>query len=291
MKSVFLQTRIRLFALAAGICVLCSITGWSQSAAPNDIHGVDFRNFRYFPAALNFEGGRKISVKAINGSYTKKTGDDEVTFKINDVVYGDLNGDQMDEAVVLAVCNTGGSGWFDEGILYTMRNGKPAVLAYIQGGDRANGGIRGVRIEGGLLRVERLGSELSTAIGAEFIDTVTYRLSGIRLLRVGKMVRRSLRGESRAKRIQFGRGESSAVLTGTTSSADFYVLSARGNQTMTVRVSSAQNNARFELIIDDYTMAYRKTEWSGKLESRGDYHIVVVSNNGSTDYKLEVSVR
>src|SRR5262249_33136953 len=142
------------------------------------------------------------------------------------------------------------------------------------------------------LKVERLGSMPSgRAVGADFIDTTAYRLSGSKLLRVGRPVRRSLRGENRAKRIQFERGESSATLTGTTSGADFYVLGARENQTLTVRVSSPQNNARFELIVDDSTMAYRVTEWSGKLESRGNYHIVVVSNAGGSDYKLEVTVR
>jgi hypothetical protein len=271
---------------------MCSITGWSQSAELGDIHGIDFRNFRYYPSGLNEEGARKRAVKVVNGSYTKNDADGEVTFKVNDVFYGDLNGDGKDEAVVLTVCNTGGSLWADDGFLYTMRNGKPALLTNIQGGDRANGGIRGVRIEDGMLKVEQLGSSLSgRAIGADFIDTTTYRLSGSRLLRVGRPVRRSFRGENRAKRIQFERGASSATLAGTASGADFYVLGARENQTLTVRISSPQNNARFELITDDFTMAYRVTEWSGKLEYRGDYHLVVVSNNGSADYKLEVSVR
>ena len=197
----------------------------------------------------------------------------------------------MDEAVVLTDCNTGGSGWFDEGFIYAMRNGKPVILSYIQGGDRANGGIRAARIETGLLKIERLGSLSGRPIGAEFIDTTTHRLSGSKLLRVGRPERRSLRGEGRAKRIQFERGESSAVLTGTTSGADFFALSARENQTLTVRISPILNNARLELIVDDFTMAYRVTEWSGKLEARTDYHIVVVSNKGSSDYKLEVTVR
>ena len=292
MERMFSWIRRGFFAGAAGLCVMCSITGWSQSAEPGDIHGVDFRNYRYYPTCLNWEEPAKVAVKAINSSYTKSGPDGEVTFKVTDVVYGDLNGDGMDEAVVLTDCNTGGSGRFDDGFLYTIRNGKPVMLSQIEGGDRANGGIRGVRIENGLLKVERLGSMPSgRAVGADFIDTTTYRLSGSKLLRVGRPVRRSLRGENRAKRIQFERGESSATLTGTTSGADFYVLGARENQTLTVRVSSPQNNARFELIVDDFTMAYRVTEWSGKLESRGNYHIVVVSNAGGSDYKLEVTVR
>ncbi len=288
---MFSRIEVRYFAMAIGLCVLCSVSALSQSAAPNDIRAVDFRNFRYY-VWLGGEGSTKEAVKVSNGSYTKKSPDSDVTFKINDVVYGDLNGDGMDEAVIMTVCNAGGSGWFDEGLLYTMRNGKPVLLLHIQGGDRGDGGIRGVRIESGLLKVERLGSSLpGRAVGVDFTDTTSYRLSGSKLLRVGRSVRRSFRGGSQAKRIQFARGESSAMLTGTTSGADFYVLGARENQTLSVRISSPLNNARFELIVGDFTMAYRATEWSGKLESRGDYHIAVVSNNGSVDYKLEVSVR
>ena len=264
----------------------------SKSAEPGDIHGLDFRNFRYHPACMNEVGSRKAAVKTVNGSYTKQDPDGkEETFRVSNVVYGDLNGDGMDEAVVLTDCNTGGSGWFDEGFIYAMRNGKPVILSYIQGGDRSNGGIRAARIETGLLKIERLGSLSGRPIGAEFIDTTTHRLNGSRLLRAGRPERRSLRGERRAKRIQFERGESSATLTGTTSGADFYVLGARANQTLTARISSTLNDARFEIINGDFTMAYRLTEWSGKLETRDDYYIVVVSNKGGSDYKLEVTVR
>jgi hypothetical protein len=198
----------------------------------------------------------------------------------------------MDEAIVLTVCNTGGTLWADEGLLYTMRNGKPVMLSRIEGGDRANGSIRAVRIEDGLLKVERHEPDfLGRPIGVESIETTTYRLSGSRLLRVGRPVHRSFRGEKSAKRIQFERGATSTVVSGTTSSADFYVLRALENQTLTVRISSTLDNARFEIIVDDYTMAYRKTEWTGKLESRGDYHIVVVPSKGICDYKLEIDVR
>src|SRR6185436_8129340 len=211
---MFSRIKVRFFVVAILLCVLCSVSALSQSTAPNDIHAVDFRNFRYY-VWLGGEGSTKEAVKVSNGSYTKKSPDSAVTFKVNDVVYGDLNSDGMDEAVVMTLCNAGGSGWFDDGLLYTMRNGKPVLLLHIQGGDRADGGLRGVSIVNGLLKVERLGSSLpGRAVGVDFTDTTSYRLSGSKLLRVGRPVRRSFRGGDRAKRIQFARGESSAVLTG-----------------------------------------------------------------------------
>lgn len=290
---MFSRIRVRFFVVAAGLCVLCSISGSSQGAAPGAIHQIDFRNFTYRPICYQWMGsGKGEAVRAINGSYSEKDTDGEFNFEVITVTYGDLNGDGMDEAVVLADCNVGHAARYDEGFLYAMRNGRPVMLSHIQGGNRADGGIRAVRIENGLLKVERLVPEISgSAVGARAIETTTYRLSGSKLLRVGRPALRSFRGESRAKRIQFERGESSAVLTGTTSGADFYVLGARENQTLTVRISSTLNNARLELIVGDFTMAYRATEWSGKLDMRGDYTIVVVSEKGSSDYKLEVTVR
>lgn len=280
------------FAVALGLCGLYSIAGSAQGTA-GGIHRIDFRNFLYYPECLNWETPGKVSVKTINGSYSKKeSGDtDEMSFEVRDVVYGDLNGDGMDEAIVLTDCNTGGPFWVNDGLVFGMQKGRPTIISHIEGGNRANGGVRAARVDGGLLKVERLGSYSSSrAIGADFTETTTYRLRGTRLLQVGRPSRRPLRGENRAKRIQFERGKSSMVLTGTTSGADFYVLRARDDQTLTVRITSPLNNARFEIITGDFTMAYRKTEWSGKLGFR-DCHIVVVSDKGSAEYRLEVTVR
>lgn len=293
MKTSFSQICVRPAAVAFVVCALCSISGSSQVTAAGNIHRVDFRNFTYAPTCLNLDGSEKPeTVKAVNGSFKKEDSDGyEVNFRVTSVVYGDLTGDGMDEAVVQTTCKAGSFGWFDDGFIYTMRNGKPFLISPIQGGDRANGGIRAVRIEGGRLLVERLGNRMGSAIGAEFINTTCYRLSGRKLSQVGHSVRRSLRGEQKAKRIQFERGHTSAVLTGRTSAADFYVIQVLENQTMTVRISSKMGNARFEVVDDDYTMTYRATRWSGKLSHPGDYYIIVVPTRGAADYSLEVGLR
>ena len=75
MNRMFTRICVRFLAFAAGLCVLYSISGWSQSAEPGDIHGVDFRNFRYHPACMNEVESRKAAVKTVNGSYTKQDPD------------------------------------------------------------------------------------------------------------------------------------------------------------------------------------------------------------------------
>ncbi len=277
---------------AVGMGLLCSTSGRSQSRAANDIHRINFRNFTYRPNYMNTDQPPWYEVTVINGEYKKKYSDlDEEIFTVLDIVYGDLNGDGRDEAVVLTGGGGGGSMYVAEAYVYAMQNGKPVRLDVVTGSDRATGSVRAVRVVNGLLKAERLGNRMDQAIGAEYIDTTTYRLKDGKLLQVGRPIRRSLRGEEVAKRIQFERGKTSAVITGSTSGTNFYVLRVRWKQTLTVQMTSTLGNARFELIRDDYTMAYRKTQWSGKVEYPGDLYLVVVSNKGKADYRLEVTVR
>ena len=73
---------------------------------------------------------------------------------------------------------------------------------------------------------------------------------------------------AKAMGIQFERGETS-VLTGTTSSADFYVLlcEPHNHGALYVKGSKRPIRARGRRL----TMSYRKTEWSGKIEGHADY--------------------
>src|SRR6476469_9156721 len=86
------------------------------AAAQSDIHSVDFKNFAYQPYCAS-EATTRIRVK--NGEYSKETPQggyvDHFYFNVMGVTYGDVTGDGQDEAVVLSVCNTGGTGNFTEG--------------------------------------------------------------------------------------------------------------------------------------------------------------------------------
>src|SRR5262245_59142808 len=105
-KKIFPHASIRLFVVAAGLCVLFSTSGLSQSSAAGDIHRVDFRNFRYYPRCLNEKGRRRGVIKTINCSYKREGPEYDQEFRVHSVSYGDLNGDGMDEAVVLTNCSS-----------------------------------------------------------------------------------------------------------------------------------------------------------------------------------------
>lgn len=276
-----------LFALS------CALTAAAYAAG--DVHSVDFRDFVYHPSCADFESSdeAKVPVRVSGGRFEASPGTDlEGTyFEVTEVLYGDLTGDGRDEAIVRTMCSTGGTGRFDEGFVYGMKDGKPVLLGRIPGGDRASGGVRCVRVEDGALKVERTGNETGAALGVDFIDTETWKLQAGKLAETGKAVHRPVGSTQGAKPIRFAKGTSSGKVQGTTSGTDTYVLQAREGQTMTVRLTAPQKNAAFEIMIDDYTVTCRTTEWTGELPATGNYRISVLATKGSASYELSVGIR
>ena len=105
-------------------------------------------------------------------------------FMISKIAYGTLIGDSNEIAIVVTVCNTGGTGDFSDGFIFGMVNGKPKVLAMIDGGDRANGGIHSATVDHGLVRVERFGTN-DGACCPEWLEIRNYKLLNGKLVEVG----------------------------------------------------------------------------------------------------------
>lgn len=100
--------------------------------------------------------------------------------------------------------------------------------------------------------------------------------------------------QSRTQRIQFARGSNattvqSAVVRGT---RDTYLLNARARQTMTVSISSVENNAVFDIIAPNgQNLKTETTSFTGRLPATGDYKIVVGGTRGNATYRLQVSIK
>lgn len=157
------------------------------ASAQGDIRSVDFKNFTYSALCIG-EAAEEITVKNGEFAYEKKEDGyiDRFYFKVFGIEYGDLTGDQQDESVVLSVCNTGGTGNFTEGFVFSMRDGKPILIARIPGGDRAYGGLRTAKVVRGLLIVESNDvGELGGACCPEFVVTTRYRVSNGKLMKTG----------------------------------------------------------------------------------------------------------
>lgn len=257
-----------------------------SATAQNDIRKVDFRNFTYDIQSLDGESKSKITVE--DGNFSRISEDDKYYFSIEDVVYGDLDGDGKEEAAVGIIENTGGTGQFSSGLIFTMRGGKAVVLTMFAGGDRAYGGIAGANIAGGILTVERNApGDLGAACCAEFIETTRYKWNGKQLVQVGKTESQELYP---AERVAFKKGTSLSILRVKLDKYDRkrFVIGARKGQTLFVSSGiEPANSVTYDLRRGDGDVETTENGIIVKLKANGDY-LVEISN--STDKALDFAI-
>jgi hypothetical protein len=101
------------------------------------------------------------------------------------------------------------------------------------------------------------------------------------------------------KKIRFAGGDSSATVKGAVirGERDRYYLGAKKGQTMSVKITSEEDNAVFQV----YRPGEAETlsgagegddakDWSGELPGDGEYVIVVGGTRGNASYTLTVSI-
>lgn len=99
--------------------------------------------------------------------------------------------------------------------------------------------------------------------------------------------------------IRFARGASSATMRGTVvrGDRDRYYLGAKKGQTMSVKITSEEDNAVFQIYLPGEEEALPGAgdgddakNWSGELPSDAQYVIVVGGTRGNASYTLKVSI-
>jgi len=101
------------------------------------------------------------------------------------------------------------------------------------------------------------------------------------------------------KTVKFARGTSSATYSGAIVRGDrnTYILGAKAGQTMTVKVTSLEKNAVFQIENPDGEYLDKAGEgedamtWKGELPDNGNYKIIVGGTRGNASYKLTVSIK
>jgi hypothetical protein len=267
------------------LCLLFAVSGAAQG-----IRDVDFKNFTYQPYCAG-EDTRKVTVKDGEFSSEKEAEGytDRFYFKVFDITYGDLGGDKSVEAVVLTVCNTGGTGNFTEGFIYRMKDDKPVLVTRIEGGDRADGGLRSATVENGLLVVDA--NDAGPNGGAccpEFAIKRTYKLTGAGLVESGKPVRRELYP---SEPLKFAAGASSVTKILTVASEDRkrFTLGARAGQTMTVKVNSEKISIR---LLEDAIVTEGTNAFTARLPKNGTYTIELSNyEEGPVEVSLTVGIK
>jgi hypothetical protein len=158
-------------APSAGRPQVANHTGGGISAVPNisPIRAIDWMNrtyqtgdAEYTVSAGTFEYAYDEEGNIVAADYQPADPDGYVErgfFSVTEPVYADVDGDGIEEAVIILLENTGGTGMFSGIDVYTLRDGKETVLGGIPGGDRGDGGISDVRVEGQVVIVERFMSQ------------------------------------------------------------------------------------------------------------------------------------
>ena len=258
--------------------------------AQTDIRKVDFKNFTYSAYCI---GNRPQNIKVKDGEYSSEKQEDgwvdRFSFTVFATAFGDVNGDGSDDAITLTSCNTGGTGNFSEGMVYSMKAGKPAVIARIPGGDRADGGLRSARVEKGLLVVES--NEEGPEGGLccpQFIITRKYKVVAGKLVQQGKPLKESI---DRTERVRFDPGTSSATFTAYVpgSESKKFVVGARAGQTLTVTVNGDQAGVR---LLSPAEHNEDKKSFRALLPKNGDYTFEVTNDSATEDeFTITVTIK
>lgn len=171
----------------------------AQTSKPAGIKGVDFSNFSY-QASFGDPANEK-TIKLVNGELADS--DEGVTYKLFDKpVYGDVNGDKSEDAVVEIKLDSTGSYRDFEVQAYTFRNGAAKMLARFDAAqvtkDYAKhfpknaslhyAGINPPKIQNGLVIVEAL-TDGSFAC-PKYTAVFSYKLVGGKFVLSGKPTRK-----------------------------------------------------------------------------------------------------
>jgi len=122
---------------------------------------------------------------------------------------------------------------------------------------------------------------------------------GLALAFVCSFALSSLLAQGVKKKIQFARGSSSASVEGGVirGERDRYYLGAKKGQTMSVKITSEEDNAVFQVYLPGEEDALPGAgdgddakDWSGELPRDAEYIIVVGGTRGNASYRLKVSI-
>ncbi len=257
----------------------------AASYAQGGIRSVDFKNFTYDALCIG-EAAQKVTVRNGEFSSEKKMDGyvDRFYFKVFDVALGDLDGDQQDEAVILTVCNTGGTGNFSEGYVFKMKAGKPVLVARIAGGDRAYGGLKSAKIADGFAVIERFDpGENGASCCAEFILTEKYKLQGNKMVEIGDPEKTAV---IPTERISFDKGTSGKTFTAKIDAGDRkrFVVAARAGQRLSVSTNSTDAQLR---LLEDARVTEGIHNFLAVLLKNGDYTIEILN---PADKAIEITV-
>lgn len=172
--------KTRFFFLAGLVLLACLNIAPALTRKAASIRSVDFRN-RSYPFNL---GGDEETIKLRNGKDKRGDGGEIYSVGKNDVVYGDVNGDGVEDAIVRIRLWTGASLRDFEIQAYVFKDGEAKLLARLNmsqvAGDYKNSMCcsgEGLRVKNGHVIFDVL-TDGKIILSAEKVTTFDYVLSG-----------------------------------------------------------------------------------------------------------------
>jgi hypothetical protein len=110
----------------------------------------------------------------------------------------------------------------------------------------------------------------------------------------------SVWGQRVKRKVRFARGTSSTTIKGAVVRGDLdrYYIGAKAGQTMTVKITSLEKNAVFQIYYHGEEESLPgagdgddATHWTGELPIDNEYVIVVGGTRGNASYTLTISVK
>jgi len=243
-----------------------------------DIHQIDFQNgFLYSPVMGDIF--RRLRVQ--NGEADDLGDPRGPSFSVLRVIFGDIDGDTKDEAIVSTSYWGGGSGVFSDDFVYKIVGGKPEVISRFGIGDRSMGGVDKVWIENGIVYVRRFDSgSHGAACCSEFKITYGFKWNGSDFDEVGNISKVPL---FKVEPIVFFRGEYGTDITSQITldedhraEAKRFVFRAKAGQILTL---TSNDPAVTFFVYDGDSEVIEPNNLSSpvrvKLNGAGDYYFMV----------------
>jgi hypothetical protein len=117
---------------------------------------------------------------------------------------------------------------------------------------------------------------------------------------IGAFAACSVFADGVTKKVRFARGTSATTIRGAVirGERDRYLVGAKAGQTMTVKITSLEKNAVFQIYLAGEQESLPgagemddATRWSGRLPADSQYVIVVGGTRGNAPYTLTISIK
>ena len=118
----------------------------------------DFKNFSY-PLPHGWQDVDSKEVVLENGKRPMSEEEKKIGLSYITTKFLDTNGDGQDEAFVILKVDTGGAAIPQLVYVFTWKNEQPELLWYFRTGDRADGGLKDIRVENGEVNIELYGQD------------------------------------------------------------------------------------------------------------------------------------